>query len=88
MKGDEYICRDCKKRWASEPRQSVFCPRCYGRDILNLSREERVRKSKAEAESRNRKKKEMAALLLRQKRREEDRSWEKKNRFYRGKGGN
>jgi hypothetical protein len=88
MKGDEHLCKVCKNRWTADRKGIYFyCERCYGRDVVNLSREERIFKRKAETEEKNRKMNELAKLIAKKRRMEVDRNWEKKNRYFRGRGG-
>jgi DNA-directed RNA polymerase subunit RPC12/RpoP len=88
MKGDEYLCKRCKKKWKADRKGLYFfCERCYGRDVVNLSREERIKKRKAETEEKNRKMNELAKLMAKKRRMEVARNWEKKNRYFRGRGG-
>ena len=88
MKGDEHLCKGCKNRWTADRKGIYFyCEKCFGRDVVNLSREERIKKRKAQTEEKNRRMNELAKLMAKKRRMEVDRNWEKKNRYFRGKGG-
>lgn len=86
MEGDGFLCKGCHKKWRQEGMVGPkFCGSCYSEEIINLSREERVRKVKEEKESKAREKKERMERLRRQIKRDELKKRQLKRRYSRMK---
>ncbi len=58
MEGDEYLCKNCKKKWKDEKKGTAFCTICYSREIVNLSEIERTEAKKKKDEEAARKRRE------------------------------
>jgi protein-arginine kinase activator protein McsA len=86
MKHDEFLCKECKMKWKQEGMiDPKFCSECYSQDILNLSKEERVRETKNEKESKAREKREHTERMKKKLRHEELKARQRKLRYSRMK---
>ena len=86
MKGDEYLCRKCERKWSSvQNGREVFCSVCYSRELVNLTAKERAAERKSQAEARNREKREKLERMRRKVKRAILKKREKDKRYYRGK---
>ena len=82
------LCKSCNKKWENVDERNPFpkfCIKCYSVDIINLSRQERIAKRKAEKESQIAEKKEKEERLRRRLRRDVLKARELKNRYSRTK---
>lgn len=86
MEGDEYFCKSCKKKWIEENKGVSFCPYCYSKEIVNLSRSEREVERKKIEEIKAKKRKEAKAYAEKMYRHELKMARQKKLQYYRGKG--
>ena len=86
MKGDEYLCRTCERKWRSSGKEDQhFCSVCYSRELVNLTAKERAAERKSQAEARNREKREKLERMRRKVKRAILKKREKDKRYYRGK---
>jgi hypothetical protein len=86
MKDDEFLCKECKRKWFQKDMiDPKFCSECYSEDILNLSREERVKRTKEDTESRAREKREHTERMKKKLRHEELKARQRKLRYSRMK---
>ncbi len=85
MEGDEYFCRMCKMKWTEEKRGASFCPYCYSKDTVNLTKSEREVARKKREEEAAKKRKEAKLYAEKMFRHELKKNREKKLLHYRGK---
>lgn len=86
MMDDEFLCKNCKKKWKNTDKKVVICCcECYSSDIINLTKQERISKSKEDIEGKNRERKIELELLKRKLRRKAKKARALKNRYSRSK---